>query len=197
MRKLAAVLVLLGVVGAGRAGDEDVWKALREAGVIVYEGKKNARIGAGGILYYGATNVPFHGEWEVEATIWYSETRATDSKLGDLCKLKEVPFLGFDKADLTNAGMSTLGRLRQVGSLKFYDSAITDAGLRKLTPLSVENLTLDNCPEVTDGCIESLVRMRRLGGIVVRGRTGITKEGIARLRKALPNTWIFFKDEPQ
>jgi hypothetical protein len=96
----------------------------------------------------------------------HSDVRmAPSTSDADLCDLCELPSLRC--LELFDKGMSTLSNLRWLEDLRIKRAGITDEGLRHFEAMAnLRNLYLPNCPNVTD-------------------------EGIARLKKALPNCKIY------
>jgi hypothetical protein len=90
----------------------------------------------------------------------------TDADLDELCQLRSLRFLGLSDTKITDKGLQTVSGLRWLKSLDLDGTAVTDDGLRLLESLSnLHGLDLRFCPNLTD-------------------------EGVARLKKALPNCRI-------
>jgi hypothetical protein len=195
MKRLASVLVLLSLVGVGRAGEKDIRECLERAGV---------RWGSFLIL----------DTRESYEALDFGGVHGTDSLLGELCELKQVPGLQFLGSDVTDAGMASVGGLRGLMFLDLYTTAITDTGIRHLKGLSgLTWLSLCTCP-ITDAGLVPLTRLsklkqlhldrtaisddglrhlEKLGELKILGLTNcpnVTDAGVARLQKALPNCKI-------
>jgi hypothetical protein len=86
----------------------------------------------------------------------------TDADLDELCELRSLQFLALLDTKITDKGLQKVSGLRWLKWLFFAGAAITDDGLHHLESLSnLEYLDLHACPNVT-------------------------ADGVARLRKALP-----------
>ena len=143
MRKLASVLVLLCVVGVGRAGEKDIRKALKDVGVekgdvIVVIPKEQYR-------HYVALD--FEG------------VQGTNALLAELCEIQPVQGLWLEKSDVTDTGMAAVGGLKGLKYLNLYHTGVTDVGLRQLEGLSsLEWLGLGYCPGITN---EGVARLQK------------------------------------
>jgi hypothetical protein len=91
----------------------------------------------------------------------------TDEDLAGLCELRELRFLGLAAmSQVTDDGLRTIAALPQVTELGLVGGNFTDAGLLSLERMTgLKKLILLRCPNVTN-------------------------EGVARLRKVLPNCEI-------
>ena len=100
-----------------------------------------------------------------ELTVSFPDT-TTDGDLGELCELRAVYDLRLAEARISDKGLRTVSELRELHHLDLCSTGVTDEGLRHLKLLSnLEELDLRDCPD-------------------------ITAEGVARLKKALPNCKI-------
>ena len=80
--------------------------------------------------------------------------------------------------------------LTQLRVLGLADNRITDEGLAHLEELTkLEQLDLEDNPEITDEGLEHLDGLIRLKVVDFLG-TNVTKVGVSKLQKALPNTQI-------
>ncbi len=98
----------------------------------------------------------------------FSEVQDTDALLGQLCELRSVSVgvLHLSGSTVTDAGLATVSDLRDLENLNLKSTGVTDAGLRRLEGMKkLRLLDLRSCP-------------------------ALTREGIARLQKALPNCEI-------
>ena len=169
MKTLAAVLVVLAVVGVGRAEEKDIRKALEEDQAIIEELSK-AGVNFDGKLFFAH----------------FDGVRGTDALVGRLADLSDQKRLTtmhvrLRGSDITDAGLAAIGcRFKAVGRLTLSGTAVTDAGLRNLVGLRVEFLHLDGCAGVTDAGIASIVRMKGLEGVELNG-TPVTDAGLERL----------------
>jgi hypothetical protein len=91
----------------------------------------------------------------------------TDADLAGLCELRGLTLLGVaGGSQVSDEGLRTIADLPQVSELGFAGGNFTDAGLQHLEKMTgLKKLTLLRCSNVTD-------------------------EGVARLRKALPDCVI-------
>ncbi len=113
MKKLASVLVLLAVAGAGRADDEAVIAELIDAGVR------------------------FSDELSI---VYFDGVRGTDALVGRLADLKRRANMRVDLrgSDLTDVGLAAIGcRFEAVHVLLLNGTAVTDAGLKNLVGVRV------------------------------------------------------------
>jgi hypothetical protein len=134
MKKLAAVLVLLAVVGVGLANEQDIIKGIRDAGGGV---KKYDRGGMGATM----------------------PESAADADLTDLCELRDLTALSLRGVRITDRGLQTVSNMRELNWLGLTEMAITDKGLHHLESLSnLRTLFLAKCPNVTD---EGVARLQR------------------------------------
>jgi hypothetical protein len=171
MRTLAAVLVLLVEVGLGRAGEEEIHKALKDAGV--------------------QRMIGYSPRFGVLESLRFDGVQGTDALLGELCELRQVTQLIFYRSDLTDAGMAYVGDLRGLLYLSLSSTAITDTGLSRLKGSSaLTGLDLEKCRNLTDAGLEPLTRLSKLTYLDLRGCPNITDAGVARLQKALPKCEI-------
>jgi hypothetical protein len=189
MKKLASVLVLLAVAGAGRCGEKDIIERLEKAGARVTRG------------YYGGLMVVLDCEH-------------SDADLAELCELPTLECLSLSGRGVTDADMRTVGGLKRLECLLLCNTSVTEAGLRELKRLprleqlaltgkqttdvglkevggltNLKSLALLQCEAVTDAGLDSLSRHKRLRKVVLVG-TGVTAEGFVRLKRALPDCAI-------
>jgi hypothetical protein len=211
----AALLVLLAGAGAGRAGEKDIAERLQKAGArircIQVDAEKDVlgvwfsprrftdhdldglcelrrlRVldlngtgltdagvqavgGFPGLSYLdlGGTRVSDAGLKGLKGlrslkTLSLHGTRVTDAGLAELAELEALEQLHLAGTGVGDAGLKTVGGLRRLRHLNLSGTRVTDAGLRELVGLAgLHELWLLDCPAVTD-------------------------EGVAELRKALPD----------
>jgi len=92
---------------------------------------------------------------------------------------------------LTDAGMRALGELSGLRSLILRDVKISAAALSDLTALSkLVRLELRGVP-IDDVAVPHLARFTQLRELDI-AKTGITLEGLAELKKALPQAKIAY-----
>jgi hypothetical protein len=142
MRMLVSVLILLAKIGVGQAGEKDILKALKDAGV-------------------GEITV-IHAVDTVLVRYRCHDFRGlpgTDYLLVELCEHRQVRGLLLEQSDLTDAGMASIGGLRGLVYLSLDSTAITDTGLRHLEKMKgLQVLNLRRCPNVTD---EGVARLQK------------------------------------
>jgi hypothetical protein len=203
MKYLAAVLVMLAVVGVGRAEEKDIRKAWEEDQAIIEELSK-AGVNFDGKLFFAH----------------FDGVRGTDALVGRLADLSDQKRLAnmhvrLWGSDLTDAGLAAIGcRFKAVGRLTLDGTAVTDAGLKNLVALRVRSLHLDSCAGLTDAGVASIARVKGLEDLTLCGTRvtdaglerlaalsdleylvisncpNVTAEGAARLQKALPKCQI-------
>lgn len=102
--------------------------------------------------------------------------------------------LGLEFNDLEDATLPELAALTKIGDLRLaYCRRITDHGIRKgvLQELpQLRRLNLRGLKQVTDAALDDLVRFTALEYLGLR-ETGVTADGIARLKQALPHAEVF------
>jgi hypothetical protein len=147
MKKLASVLVLLFVAGAGRGGEKEIIERLKQAGASVsnYSGERGETL---------LLSVRFQGE------------EFTDANLTDLCELRSLGRLVLSGKGFTDVGIRTVSGLKGLTYLSLVDTQVTDTGLKEVAGLeAVQLLYLGGCPGVTDASIDSLARMKGLSKV--------------------------------
>jgi hypothetical protein len=94
---------------------------------------------------------------------------ATDDDLAVLCELRGLRTVDLNRVQVTDEGLRTIAALPQVSELSLVSGQFTDAGLRHLEAMrGLRELYLWSCPNVT-------------------------AEGVARLKKALPDCTIDYR----
>jgi internalin A len=163
MKMLASVLVLLSVVGVGRADDKVVIKELEKAHVVFY--------GRGAI---------------------FENARGVDALVDRLAALSNIEELTvcLGGSDLTDAGLAALGCLKAIDELGLSSTAVTDAGLKNLVGVRVRCLGLRDCAGVTDAALASIARMKGLRAVILDG-TRVTDAGMERLAALSDLEWVF------
>lgn len=121
-------------------------------------------------------------------TIHLSDSQAGDGALKALAKLPKLTRISMQKNMITDEGLAHLAEMKQLQSLwvGISKGTITDEGLASLAGL--ENLTKLELQhsQITDAGLEHLKGLKNLRGLIV-GNTPVTEEGLAKLRKDLPN----------
>jgi len=121
-------------------------------------------------------------------------TRVTDKGLVHLRDMKQLEEVRLANDDVSDAGLehvAGLGNLRVLDLFMLYGdgSKITDSGMRHLSKLTnLEELNLTHT-YVSDVSIEILTNLKKLKDLRLSG-TRFTKEGVAKLVRALPECEI-------
>ena len=139
------------------------------------------------------------------------DTKITDAGLKDVAKMKQLEYLGLASTQITDAGLKEVAKLRKLTELEFLAEQITDAGLKELAKLQqLEALRFDSCPKITDAGLKEVAKLEKLHFLILYrteitdaslkevakmkqlkdlelGGTSVTKAGVAKLKKALPN----------
>ena len=111
MRPLCgALLVLLSVVGVGRAGEKEIIERLENAGRRSWE-------------------------HDLKLVVLLGGKAVADLRLADLCELHRLRILILYGDGMTDAEMRTVGGLTQLKSLSLGGTAVSDKGLKKLKGL--------------------------------------------------------------
>lgn len=146
----------------------------------------------------------------------FNYSKISDSGLRHLARLPRLRDLELKRAAISDAGLQHLGHMQSLRSLSLQQTQVTGAGLRYLralphlhylslqsTPLrpeylqelekfpSLRSLDLD-LTSLTDDAIPQLSRLTMLQSLSV---TGLSDEGLAKLRKALPNCGVSLAPE--
>ncbi len=116
-----------------------------------------------------------------------SNTDITDSGLRHLARMKGVRILVLANTRISDDGLLHLTRL-DLWTLDLSNTEVSDAGVRNLGTMQLGELYLQNT-KVTDSALVELQRWRDPCEIDVRG-TKVTKEGLSRLRRTLPDIRI-------
>ncbi|MDC0934641.1 hypothetical protein OAS39_00030 [Pirellulales bacterium] len=98
--------------------------------------------------------------------------------------------LCLDENPLRDIGLSHIASMPNLEKLGLCDSLITDEGIKHLVSLpSLVYLTILDCEGISDSSIEYFAEMQSLKNLELYG-TKLTRDGIDRLRKAVPNCQI-------
>jgi hypothetical protein len=189
MRKLLALVVLLGVAGVGRAGDKEIVERLKEAGVFMIDTTDGDRVVYLDRKCTDATLTELcelRRLWGVQLT----HPGVTDAQLRQICALPALKSLSFSKCPTSDARLKIVVQARRLQWLYLDNSDVTDAGLPELTALRhLEGLSLD-VTDVSDAGLRHLEGMSSLRSLHLRQCPYVTDEGVARLKRALPNCLI-------
>jgi len=135
--------------------------------------------------------------------------QADDHALAAMAPLRQLQQLELaDASDVTERGLASLGELPSLSGLSIPQARLSAAGLRQLPPLYF--LDLNHCQfergalaglkdkstlteidlsdtNLTDADLEHLHALHELEAIWLAGSTGVSSEGIQKLKDALPN----------
>jgi hypothetical protein len=193
MKKLTSVLVLLALAGAGQAGEKDILERLKEDGVAF-----RAYLAAGGsealmvtfTLRSADAGLAELCELRRLRTLVLECRPVTDAQMRDIGGLRDLQFLVLSGPPVTDANLRYLNRLRNLKVLMLTGAKVTDTGLEELAALpNLDTLFVDDTT-ITDAGLRRLERLRKLKSVVLVGCHGVTDEGVARLKKALPDCTI-------
>jgi hypothetical protein len=111
----------------------------------------------------------------------------TDAGLKELVHFKQLSALGLRGTAVTDSGLKDLAPLEGLATLDLGDAKkLTDAGLKHVARCkNLTTLSLDGC-KMSDAGLKELTGLTKLTTLDVRA-TGVTQDGLAVLRKALPN----------
>lgn len=119
-------------------------------------------------------------------TLDLSGTSITDAGLKHLKELDWLRYLYLLGTDVTDAGVPELRGHSRLEWLCLDHTKVTDAGVKHLEGVGrIVMLHLVTRGEITDACIDSLIKLPELNEIKIEG-TKITQDGRARLQKAFP-----------
>jgi hypothetical protein len=146
--------------------------------------------------------------------LYLADTAITDAGLKHLAGLEKLTTLSLERTDITDAGLQQLSGLKNLETLLLDGTNITDDGLAHLAVLGkLRHLYLSNCKIGGPGVshlkplekLESLsLSSNAVGNDAVKViaavpslkhvelyETGFTREGIVKLRGALPKTGVY------
>ncbi len=110
----------------------------------------------------------------------------TDDDLTSLASLKSLKTLRLFWR-IGDVGLAVLRKLTKLEKLDLYSSQVTDSGLLSLKSMKrLKWLRLMHVRGVTDAGIHFLASCKSLETLIIAG-TSISADGVARLRKLLPN----------
>jgi internalin A len=91
------------------------------------------------------------------------------------------------KRQVTDAGLEELAALKGLTTLDLSGTRVTNAGLKEVAALKgLTTLRLSDNSRVTDAGLKELAALKGLTTLRL-GESGVTAEGVAQLKKALPN----------
>lgn len=116
-------------------------------------------------------------------------SNVTDDGVKNLSKFKKLKGLVLSSPLVTDRSIESLSRLSTLKRLSVNACAITGKSLELLSACPLTYLSLnDTC--VDDSAIESILQLKGLTGLSVLS-TRISKKGVRRLKKKLPNCVIY------
>jgi hypothetical protein len=119
----------------------------------------------------------------------FARTKITEKGLACLAHLKLVK-LRVDGDDVGDRGLEMLHRM-PIKELSLNGTRITDAGIKKLSGMpTLQGLYIKYDDKVTDASVDSITKMRNLVRFEY-GFTGITPQGIARIKHVLKNCHVY------
>jgi Leucine-rich repeat (LRR) protein len=126
--------------------------------------------------------------------------KLTDVSLQLLRQLPQLTYLdisGSQRTDsglwslsLTDNGIESIATLTELKELRLGGTSISTSGLGKLKSLEkLERLSLQGCKRIGDDAAAVLSSFPRLRGLDLKD-TAVTEQGLAEVRKALPECQI-------
>ncbi|MNJ91840.1 hypothetical protein D3C87_94950 [compost metagenome] len=117
-------------------------------------------------------------------TVYFSVSFLDEIEIPELQKLvhlTNLKHLNLSSLDLRDEHLEIIGEITSLELLDLDLNEISDQGLRFLEPLkNLKQLRLKDNPQLTDGCIDQLVRIPSLE-MLHAGNTSITISGLSRL----------------
>lgn len=144
-------------------------------------------------------------------TLVLNYTRITDAAIPAVCENPELERLGLAGTSITDVGLEVLSENIQLKQLDIADTKISDLSAARLAAMkTLESICVSSNPSITNASIEQLAKLPRLKYLVVGNtsvdeqclpallqmrnlrifiapNTGITRQGMQRLRDELPN----------
>ena len=120
----------------------------------------------------------------------------TDEALKSLRQIPDIEVFSIRHAvNVTDAGIKDVSSLKMLTGLDVTGTRISKVGLLLLSKLdSLDTLVLDDCNEIDDDCVETLVAFPSITRLSIQN-TSLTEAGVARLREKLPDCKIAVSDE--
>jgi hypothetical protein len=113
--------------------------------------------------------------------------KVTDKGMESLRGLTDMRDLDLSKCQISDEGLKPLAGMLRLRSLNVSDTQVSRKGLptiKKFTEL--QGLTLNNCPLFDDSDLKEFLDLPQLHYLSL-SRTGVTSEGMSRLREAKPS----------
>jgi hypothetical protein len=190
MKRMASVLVLLGMVGIVWADDAAIVKRLTEAGAVVLTRDQDAglyvQLDVDNLDAALAELCELRGLRHVALR----QRELTDNQLQQVCALPGVKTLAFNDCPIAEGRLKIVARARGLQTLWLSGTTFTDAGLADLNGLRDLKVLMLRSASVTDAGLRHLEGMRGLACLDLQGCPKVTDEGVARLQKVLPRCEI-------
>ncbi len=128
--------------------------------------------------------------------------KLTDTSLQFLRQMPQIEYLdvgGTQRTDsglwsllLTDTGVQAIATVTELRDLRLAGTAITGRGLELLKPLAkLERLNLQGCRRLRDDAASALAEFRQLRVLDLKD-SGLSEQGVARIRAALPGCGILY-----
>ena len=131
---------------------------------------------------------------ETLKTLSLERTQITDAGLQQLSGLKNLETLLLSGTNITDDGLAHLASLEQLRHLYLPHCKIRGPGLLHLKPLEkLEHLSLSS-NAIGNDAVEFIAAVSTLKHVELY-QTGFTREGIVKLREALPKTGVYVSPE--
>ncbi len=193
-----AAVVATGILCALAGCGSDVHPADRAAGTLRKAGARLELDHAGKVTAVILSDTPVDdGQLECLASLdsvrflRLESTGISDAGLQHVQGMASLEELSLYRTHVTSAGLEFVGGLTNLRSLGLNETEINDAGLKHLAALkNLEHLWLDGTA-VGDVGLSSLNSLQQLQNLGLRN-TRATKAAVARLRRELPKTTIYY-----
>lgn len=126
--------------------------------------------------------------WHVD----FSDTGITDGQFISYCQQNDFARVKriLNRSRITDDAIIFLNNRKDLDILECAETEITDKAIASIVG-STEMYTLRlNGTNVTDACIADILTLKNLASLIIYN-TGITENGIARIKKGLPNCLVF------
>jgi hypothetical protein len=191
MKRMVSVLVLLAVVGAGRAGEKDIVERLKTAGASVGgTGREGDPVTVVGLEAESIADLSELCELPHLSVLRMFRQDVTDADLRIVGSLTGLRRLLLNACPVTDAHLKEVARLHKLDALSLSHTRITDAGLEEVAGLGCLELLWLSGTSVTDEGLRHIERLSKLKLVDLSNCPGVTDAGVARLQKALPKCRI-------
>ena len=121
-------------------------------------------------------------------------TLITDAGLVHLASLPALQTLHACYTKITDNGMGNIAKIPTLTILNLSGTGITDKGIKQIAQMPKLNCLLIQGTEVTDEGLSELSSLPKLGRLSLSKDMKVTKEGIQKLKKAIPNLKVDLKN---